>query len=164
MLRDKNLIPLSHQHQHALALCVRIDRAKPIPAEDLHSWQAEIQQHFEQEIKIHFAAEEAEVFPAVREFPELSLLIEELLCEHAALRELFFQAQSRSLSSENLQDFARKLSAHIRREESQLFERLQKLMSPEELKDLGKRLESALAGASQSCALPSAETKLRAKK
>ena len=27
MLRDNNLIPLSHQHQHALALCVQIDRA-----------------------------------------------------------------------------------------------------------------------------------------
>ena len=27
MLRDRNLIPLSHQHQHALALCVRLDRA-----------------------------------------------------------------------------------------------------------------------------------------
>ena len=31
MLRDKSLIPLSHQHQRALALCVRIDRAQPIP-------------------------------------------------------------------------------------------------------------------------------------
>ena len=27
MLRDKNLVPLSRQHQHALALCVRINRA-----------------------------------------------------------------------------------------------------------------------------------------
>ena len=58
MLRDKSLIPLSHQHQRALALCVRIDRAQPIPAEDLQAWQAEIEQLFEQEIGIHFAAEE----------------------------------------------------------------------------------------------------------
>ena len=42
MLRDKNLIPLSHQHQRALALCVRIDRAQPIPDADLLTWQAEI--------------------------------------------------------------------------------------------------------------------------
>ena len=27
MLRDRNLIPLSHQYQHALALCVPIERA-----------------------------------------------------------------------------------------------------------------------------------------
>jgi hemerythrin-like domain-containing protein len=34
MLRDKSLIPLSRQHQHALALCVRIERASPIPETD----------------------------------------------------------------------------------------------------------------------------------
>jgi hypothetical protein len=43
MLRDKSLIPLSHQHQRALALCVRIDRAQPIPDADLEAWQAEIE-------------------------------------------------------------------------------------------------------------------------
>ena len=35
MLRDKSLIPLSRQHQRALALRVRIDRAQAIPATDL---------------------------------------------------------------------------------------------------------------------------------
>ena len=71
MLRDKSLIPLSHQHQRALALCVRIDRAQPIPDADLQAWQEEIEQHFEQEIKFHFAAEESVLFPAARGFPEL---------------------------------------------------------------------------------------------
>ncbi len=44
MLRDKSLIPLSRQHQHVLALCVRIDRASPIGNADLAAWQAEIAQ------------------------------------------------------------------------------------------------------------------------
>jgi len=44
MLRDKNLIPLSHQHQHALALCVRLDRALQAGEVDAEAWQAEIQQ------------------------------------------------------------------------------------------------------------------------
>jgi hypothetical protein len=64
MLRDKNLVPLSHQHQHALALCVRLDRALLAGEVDPVPWQAEIQQIVEQEIMIHFAAEEKEVFPA----------------------------------------------------------------------------------------------------
>ncbi len=64
MLRDKNLIPLSHQHQHCLALCVRLDRAIQAGDVDLEAWQAEIQQIFEQEITFHFAAEENELFPA----------------------------------------------------------------------------------------------------
>jgi hypothetical protein len=75
MLRDKNLIPLSHQHQRALALCVRVDRAQPIPAADLESWQTEIEQHFEQEIKIHFAAEEQVLFPTACRFPALVPLV-----------------------------------------------------------------------------------------
>ena len=42
MLRDKSLIPLSRQHQHALALCVRIERASPIANSDLKAWQESI--------------------------------------------------------------------------------------------------------------------------
>jgi hemerythrin-like domain-containing protein len=163
MLRDKNLIPLSHQHQHALALCVRIDRAQPIPETDVHAWQTEIEQHFDQEIRIHFAAEEAEVFPVARKFPELAALVDELLSDHASLRESFSQAQARRLSAESLAVFAKALSAHIRKEERRLFERLQELMTPEKLGALGKRLETALAEAHHACILANEVTKLKAK-
>lgn len=163
MLRDKNLIPLSHQHQHALALCVRIDRAKPIPEKDLPSWQAEIGEYFEHEIKVHFAAEEAEIFPAARRFSELTSLVEELLADHISLREWFCEAEARRLSAENLPVFAGALSAHIRKEERRLFERLQELLTPEELEALGNRLETALAEAQQACILQSEATKLRPK-
>jgi len=161
MLRDKNLIPLSHQHQRALALCVRIDRAQPIPEKDTQSWQAEIEEHFEHEIKIHFAAEEAEVFPAARRFSELASLVEELLADHVWLRERFSQAQARRISAENLPVFANALAAHIRKEERQLFERLQELMTAGELDDLGKRLQTALADSQQTCVLPREATKLK---
>ncbi len=57
MLRDKNLVPLSRQHQHALAMCVRIDRASLADLEN-QAWQVELQQIFEGEISVHFAAEE----------------------------------------------------------------------------------------------------------
>jgi DNA replication initiation complex subunit (GINS family) len=46
------------------------------------------------------------------------------------------------------------LSEHIRREERQLFERLQELMNDRELAVLGKKLEDALKEAQQSCILP----------
>lgn len=159
MLRDKSLIPLSRQHQHALALCVRIDRAQPIRAADLPRWQAEIEQHFAQEIEVHFAAEEKILFPAARQFPELDPLVEELIADHASLRESFSEAQTRSMSAQALPAFAQKLFAHIRKEERQLFEQLQVLMSAEDLAQLGKQLEQALEQAQQSCALPSAAAK-----
>jgi len=161
MLRDKNLIPLSHQHQRALALCVRIDRAQPIPAPDMEAWQAEIGQLFEQEIKLHFAAEENVLFPAARRFRELIPLVEELTSDHVRLREEFSQAESRLMSPKSLPTFAQQLAAHIRKEERQLFESLQHLMSAPELKALGVRLEDGLKDASQACLLPSEATRLK---
>jgi hemerythrin-like domain-containing protein len=153
MLRDKTLIPLSHQHQRALALCVRIDRAQPVPDCDLQTWQAEIVQHFEQEIKVHFAAEESVLFPAARRFAELAQLAGELNDEHTALREYFSLAEARGMSAKSLPAFAQQLSAHIRKEERQLFERLQQLMTAEELATLGAGLEAALQSVEQSCIL-----------
>jgi hemerythrin-like domain-containing protein len=164
MMRDKSLIPLSHQHQRALALCVRIDRAQPIPLADLESWQAEIEQHFEGEIKIHFAAEEQALFPAASQFTELVPLVKELIADHARLRESFNQAKARILSPESLPAFAQQLSAHIRKEERQLFERMQQLMSVNDLAALGIRLEQALKDAAQSCILPNEATKLRSQR
>src|SRR5207248_9234428 len=133
MLRDKSLIPLSRQHQHALALCVRIDRASPIADAAQASWQEEITQQFEAEIKFHFAAEEQVLFPAARRFEELSALVEELLHEHATLRNFFSEAQARKMTADKLFRFADQLSSHIRKEERQLFERMQELLNPEQL-------------------------------
>ncbi len=116
MLRDKSLIPLSHQHQRALALCVRIDRAQPIPVADLESWQAEIDQHFEQEINIHFAAEEQVLFPAASRFPELVPLVKELIADHAGLRDFSSKAERRGMSGgEPAFLFPTALSSHSQR-------------------------------------------------
>jgi iron-sulfur cluster repair protein YtfE (RIC family) len=161
MLRDKSLIPLSHQHQRALALCVRIDRAQPIPVKDLESWQAEIEQLFELEIKFHFTAEEQVLFPAARRFPELIPLVDELIADHAALCKSFSNAAQRGTSAEDLPSFAQQLSAHIRKEERLLFERLQQLMNAKDLAALGVQLEEALKDAAQSCVLTNEATKLR---
>jgi hemerythrin-like domain-containing protein len=164
MLRDANLVPLSRQHQHALALCVRIDRASPIGGADLAAWQAEIAQQFQSEIGVHFAAEEHILFPAARKFPELIPLIEELLTDHAVLREFFAKAERRNMSAIDLSAFGQRMSAHIRKEERQFFERLQQLLDRDELSRLGRSLDEALKDAAQACALPANASVLRPEK
>jgi len=154
MLRDKSLVPLSRQHQHALALCVRIDRASPIADTDLTAWQGEMAQHFRAEIRVHFEAEERILFPAARAFPELIPLVEELIREHAWLGEQFSAAEAQTMGSRGISEFARRLSAHIRTEERLLFERLQELMKAEQLAAVGERLEEILGEAHQICAVP----------
>ena len=163
MLRDKNLVPLSHQHQHALALCVRIERASPIPRSDLAAWQAEIDQLVRNEIAIHFAAEEQVLFPAAKRLAELIPLVEELIEDHASLRVSFAQAGEHNLSAEQLSILASRLSSHIRKEERQFFERLQRLMGTEELAALGKKLAEALKDRTHACSVPTDATRLREK-
>jgi hemerythrin-like domain-containing protein len=153
MLRDPSLIPLSHQHQRALALCVRLERALQTGAVDLGAWQLEIHQHYENEVRFHFAAEEKVLFPAARRFAELSPLVEELSGEHERLREYFVRAEQATMNRGELETFAKLLSWHIRKEERQLFETMQQGMRPEELKTLGKELARALEDAVQVCRL-----------
>ncbi len=162
MLRDKNLVPLSRQHQHALALCVRVDRALQAGEVELEAWQAELQQIFESEISVHFAAEERDLFPAAANFAELRGLVQELVAEHNVLRDLFSRAAARRLDLAGLGALAAKLSGHIRKEERQLFEGMQKLMIPDELAALGGKLEASLAEAAQVCIVPNEATRLRA--
>jgi hemerythrin-like domain-containing protein len=163
MLRDKNLVPLSHQHQHALALCVRLDRALQADDVDIEAWQAELETIFANEIRIHFAAEESVVFPAARRSSELSHIVEELLMEHAVLRELFRRAGSRELQKGDLPTVIERLATHIRKEERLLFEGMQTLMSAEEFSALGSALDRALKDSSTACLLPSNATRLRPK-
>src|ERR1700690_2887772 len=164
MLRDPNLIPLSRQHQHALALCVRLDRAIQAGEIDLEAWQAEIQQLYESEIGIHFAAEERELFPAAARFSNLQPLVAELLAEHTFLRDCFSRAASRSLDWQSLGNLGAKLSQYIRKEERQLFEGMQKAMSPQDLGLLGAALDDALGNASETCTVPTEATRLRPKR
>jgi hemerythrin-like domain-containing protein len=159
MLRDPSLIPLSRQHQHALALCVRIQRAlgsnaasaDPIP------WEAEIDALFNNEIRFHFAAEEQVLFPAAAEYPLLKPLVEELLAEHGTLRRLAAAASERKLGAQGVLDFAAALAVHIRKEERQLFQECQRLMGADKLAELGAALDRNLAASGMpgaACAIP----------
>jgi hemerythrin-like domain-containing protein len=173
MLRDKNLVPLSQQHQHALALCVRIERAlrnadkNRIPLAEL---QGQVEAHFSSEMRFHFQAEEQILFPAALRYGELQLLVEGLLSEHETIRSLAAQiAQFRFAEpagpgahrvGKELLSFASALSSHVRKEERQLFEGCQKLMNPAELQHIGADLEEFFrATLSASCSLRPRESR-----
>ncbi len=147
MLRDRSLVPLSHQHQHALALCVRIERALRSATVDVARWQTEIARDFEHEIRVHFDAEQQALFPVACRFAELNLLVNELIEEHARLRSHFARAKEQTMDATELRQFARLLSSHIRKEERRLFEAMQRLLSREELASVGVEIERLLQSA-----------------
>lgn len=161
MLRDKNLIPLSHQHQHALALCVRIGKAfaDAGATPDVHPWEQEIVKAFDEEISFHFQAEERVLFPAADRHEELQDLVDSLRIEHTLIRRNVDRARSRQFTVTDLQVFTATLSEHIRKEERQLFEPMQQLLSPAELDRVGREMQALFVSAglpAAACQIPSA--------
>ena len=142
MQRDSNLVPLSHQHQHALALCVQIGKsfAEVHDTPDVHYWELEIVHLHDQELACHFAAEEKLIFPAADRFKELQQLVDELRIEHTLLRRNVENARKRQFRVTDLQVFTAMLSEHIRKEERILFHHLQHSLPEEELVHLGQEL------------------------
>ncbi len=147
MLRDKNLVPLSHQHQHALALCVRVGRAftSAEATPDVHPWEQEIVNLYDGEMKFHFQVEEKVLFPAAAQFEELTELVDELQIEHALLRRNVERARTKQFTVSDLQVFSASLSEHVHKEERQLFEALQKLLSADDLQRLGTAMQDYFA-------------------
>src|SRR5688572_21458362 len=128
MLRDPSLIPLSHQHQHALALCVLIDRS---PA-DVDVQARTIVGQFDSEMRLHFELEERLLFPAAAAHASTRDLVDELIAEHrrmATLVNTLRNARDRA----TIVEFSGVLRRHVRKEESVLFEEMQRLLPREEL-------------------------------
>src|SRR5947209_16501013 len=148
MWRDPSLRCLSREHQHGLALCVRLRRriqAAAVPESELATLRAEVRHFYESEARAHFDAEEQVLFPAADRFAELRALAQQLRGEHVELRRRAGEIDT--AGADGLADFAELLSTHIRKEENELFEGMQKLMPREELDALAKPLEATLAGA-----------------
>ena len=138
MLRDPTLIPLSHQHYNALAMCVLLKRslAADASSENLAKLARRVIDRYELELANHFEIEEQVLFPACPPMP----IIGELLAEHRALEALVAQLRIAS-SPELLEQFCALLSAHIRREESELFEHVQRTLPREVLDQLGSEID-----------------------
>ncbi len=132
MLRHPSLVPLSHQHHDALALCVRIERGlrddpSPEKAAELSRKAGDL---FELELRNHFDLEERLLFPAIQKHLGPLTLVEELIDEHRQLEGLIGRLPAA------LPEFAAALSAHIRREEAELFEDIQSRLPADCLKEL----------------------------
>src|SRR4051794_26593320 len=122
MLRDRNLIPLSHQHHNALALCVLTDKslAADTSPSNLQRLGRRIIDRFEIELTNHFALEEELLFPALRDLG-LDVMVAELMTEHDRLEALVSSVR-RHPAPETLKEFTALLRSHVRREENELFE------------------------------------------
>lgn len=138
MLRDPSLIPLSRQHHNALALCVLLRRslAADSSEESVARAARRIVDRYEIELANHFEIEEQVLFPLCGDHP----LVTQLIAEHRAIERMVEQARS-APSAAVIEEFCELLPAHVRREESQLFEEAQRSLERDVLDRAGAEID-----------------------
>jgi hemerythrin-like domain-containing protein len=152
MLRDPTLVPLSQQHHNGLALCVLVDRAlsRDDSEESVRKQAARIVETFGIEIANHFELEEQVLFPAIVERLGPYPMVDDLLADHARLRELV-AALNTAPGRDTIDEFTALLRQHIRREENELFQDIQARLPRDVLEAAGAEID---ARAVRVCILP----------
>jgi len=132
--RSEELVSLSRDHHDGLLLCWKIKTGiskgiemKRITDYVLHSFHAELEEHFRQE--------EEYIFRLLAPMDEYRLRAEE---EHRTLYTQIKELKQASLPSEMLTAFATSLNDHIRFEERVLFPYIEERADKEELQNAGK--------------------------
>ena len=137
MLRDKALIPLSHQHHNALALCVLTERslATDASAANIAKLAARVIDRYELEMVNHFELEETVLFPRLP-----ADAVEPLIADHHRMTGLVEQLGV-TPTAETLQEFVALLRRHVRSEENDLFQRAQESLPRPVLDEIGEVLD-----------------------
>ena len=142
MLRDRSLVPLSHQHHNGLAFCVLTERSLAGSASEANV--AKLARYaidrYEIELTNHFDLEEGTLFPAIRDELGDLPLVHELVAEHRKI-EALIEMLRHTPSQRTLHELVTLLRSHIRREENELFQEVQKRLSREGLDRIGAVLD-----------------------
>lgn len=162
MKRHASLAPLSRDHHHGLVMAERLILGRSTNPnadwpEDRTDQAARLIAFFKSDLLPHFEAEEAHVFPAAaREMADGAREAAALVADHEAMRAMIrgLEADGVSRLDDRLPAFGLLLRAHIRREERELFERMQAACDAATLAAVGAALAAAPLGRGAACAVP----------
>lgn len=151
MKRHKAFQTLSHDHHHGLVLAQIVKSGSPeykgLPKTSAGKRDYTLRS-FEENLVPHFKKEEEILFPLARnKRKEISELVDELIVDHQKIYLLIERVKNSNSVEEDLNELGKLLESHIRKEERELFQELQKVLSEDELDNL----ESDLGIASSSC-------------
>jgi hemerythrin-like domain-containing protein len=143
MKRSAALAPLSRDHQHALDAALRLRRADAETAADA---VAHFQRFFVQEGRRHFAIEERLLLPALpADDPEWAPGIVRVHADHAAIRAAADALPDAPDLAGAARALGKRLAAHVRFEERELFVTLERRLDAETLERLGDAVTRAEA-------------------
>lgn len=137
MLRDRSLIPLSHQHHNGLALCVLTERGLAADAsqDSIRRLAERIAERCQIELINHFELEEQLLYPLCP-----GPMADALIGEHREM-ERMVRDLAASPTARRLTEFSGLLRRHIRREENEYFQLVQEQVSREELDAAGAEID-----------------------
>jgi hemerythrin-like domain-containing protein len=136
--RNKNLVTLSHDHHTGLLFCWKIRQglnmevdAARIVKYAMHFW--------EHNLKIHFTQEENTLFVLQDDG-----MTARALAEHEHIKSLIetLPDSAPDRLARQLSTLADRVDDHIRFEERELFPHLEQKLAPQQLLEIGKRLNS----------------------
>ena len=142
--RDKALHILSHDHHHGLILAQLIKKGSPqyknLPNTTEGKKDYSIKFYYDELIK-HFEDEENILFPVVSgKDDEIDNLIEKIITEHKKIKQLINRLESDEDVENTLDELGSILESHIRKEERDLFMKIQAILTKEKLTTVEKQL------------------------
>ncbi len=140
MRRHAALVPLSEEHQHELVHAWRLLRAAEAgPEERLAVASAYVDAFFAETVE-HFRREEEILFPVYARYAGATAVLERILREHMELhglvRALRAAAAAGDIPPETLRTLGDLLHDHVRVEERELFEEIERIVPAAELERL----------------------------
>jgi hemerythrin-like domain-containing protein len=145
--RHKALYRLSHDHQHGLVLALKLKYKKNPTSSSLElevgKLKQELIQRFENDLRIHFKMEESCFKPLFKR----NELLQRMHDEHKKLEVLYnkislnTEGWNTEQQREKLNLFGELLDFHIRFEERELFPMIENLLTEEQLKTMGEKLQ-----------------------
>lgn len=130
--RHDGLLPLTHDHHHALRharlLREAADDAAPQRALAVRAFI----DFFDHESILHFREEEEQIFPLVADHPEapwgsIGRVLREHVMLHCGVRRLASSLGREDLSAATMREIADLLKSHVRFEEDELFPEIERL-------------------------------------
>ncbi|MGK9368799.1 hemerythrin domain-containing protein [Melioribacter sp. Ez-97] len=145
MKRHHSLVVLSKEHHDGLILAQILKKGAPayrdLPADPEGKRKYALRFYREELIK-HFDKEEKVLLPFCSGIsPELDKLFQKMLEDHKRLEKLFEQLKNENDCEKTMHEIGTLLDDHIRMEERELFESVQKHVNEEKLSLLSQKLK-----------------------
>ncbi len=144
MKRHPCLVPYSSDHHRILILAQILKKSSPpykrLPTDIIGKRQYALDK-YENLLKPHEAREERLLFPNIRNrTTEIDLLLDHLQEEHLNIDMVFRKMKDSVFGADDMDSLGISIDRHVRTEERDLFELVQKALSPKDLDQLSGKL------------------------